>query len=188
MPSTRHEVRIIGGIWRGRKIPFPDRTEVRPTPDRIRETLFNWLGQDLSGKTCLDLFAGSGALGFEAASRGSRQVVMVDSDKTVFQALQKNKERLGSEQVKLVMKCAQSFLVADTEQFNIIFLDPPYRLNLIPKLLPILPQHLAEDGIVYIEYNEPLFPDAHWRIRRSKRAGNVHYQLLEYTINGEVNG
>lgn len=185
MPSAKqHEIRIIGGIWRGRKLPVLNQTAVRPTPDRIRETLFNWLGQNLSGKTCLDLFAGSGALGFEAASRGAQHVVMVDSDQTVFQTLQKTKTRLGSAQVKLIKMRAQNFLMADTERFNIVFLDPPYRLNLIPELLPVISQHLAEDGLVYIEYNEPLVLDSYWRPWRSKKAGSVYYQLLEYITDG----
>ncbi len=183
MPSA-HEVRIIGGTWRSRKILFPDQMDVRPTPDRIRETIFNWLGQDLSGKTCLDLFAGSGALGFEAASRGAQHVVMVESDKAVFQKLKKNKAMLQADQVKLMMMKALDFLKTNTQRFNIIFLDPPYRLNLIPEFLSILSSHLDEDGLVYIEHNDSLSLDAQWSPWRSKKAGSVYYQILEQTANG----
>ena len=95
MPATRNQVRIIGGAWRSRLIAFPPRADLRPTPDRVRETLFNWLGQDLTGKRCLDLFAGSGALGFEAASRGAQRVVMVERDPAAWRALQANAATAG---------------------------------------------------------------------------------------------
>lgn len=184
MPSPTHEVRIIGGLWRGRKLSFPGKMDLRPTPNRIRETLFNWLGQNLSGQTCLDLFAGSGALGFEAASRGAQQVVMVESDHAVFQKINKNKTLLAAEQVKPVMMKALDFLAANSERFNIIFLDPPYRLNMLPELLTVIPAHLAEHGLVYIENNDTFSHGAEWTPWRSKKAGSVHYQLLEQANNG----
>src|SRR3954465_14317228 len=102
MPAAKNQVRIIGGEWRSRLIVFPPRADLRPTPDRVRETLFNWLGQDLTGKSCLDLFAGSGALGFEAASRGARRVVMVERDRAAFEALRANKATLEGHQVEVV--------------------------------------------------------------------------------------
>src|SRR4030066_123649 len=101
MALIQGKVRIIGGHWRSRLLTFPNRPDLRPTPDRIREAVFNWLGQDLSGLSCLDLFAGSGALGFEAASRGAEQVVMIDADARIYRALQENKERLQATQVEL---------------------------------------------------------------------------------------
>src|SRR5450756_2414692 len=106
----RNQVRIIGGAWRSRLISFPARTDLRPTPDRVRETLFNWLGQDLTGKTCLDLFAGSGALGLEAASRGARRVVMVERDPGAFHALQANVAVLNAAAVELKRADALEFL------------------------------------------------------------------------------
>src|SRR5687767_15452775 len=111
--TARNRVRIIGGIWRSRVITFPARAGLRPTPDRVRETLFNWLGQDLTGRVCLDLFAGSGALGFEAASRGALRVVMVESDAVVHRALVATREALGAVAVELPRADALEFLRGD---------------------------------------------------------------------------
>src|SRR3954471_14283769 len=102
MATAKNQVRIIGGAWRSRLIAFSPRADLRPSPDRVRETLFNWLGQDLTGLTCLDLFAGSGALGFEAASRGASRVVMVERDRTAFESLRSNREFLDARQVEVV--------------------------------------------------------------------------------------
>ncbi|MDP1557565.1 MAG: 16S rRNA (guanine(966)-N(2))-methyltransferase RsmD [Nitrosomonas sp.] len=179
--ATRGNIRIIGGEWRSRIITFPNQGDLRPTPDRVRETVFNWLGQDLSGKICLDLFAGSGVLGFEAASRGAKQVVMIESDPRVYKALQESKVKLKATQIELVMMKAMAFMVSDLRQFDVVFLDPPYRLELLPKLLSILPSHLAKDSLVYIEGENFLIPDKHWLVWRSKRAGKVCYQLIKLT-------
>lgn len=176
---TQGKVRIIGGEWRSRIITFPDQEDLRPTPDRVRETIFNWLGQDLSGKICLDLFTGSGVLGFEAASRGAEQVVMVESNPKIFRTLRDSKDKLKAIQVELVMMNALAFIVSDLRRFDVVFLDPPYRLELIPQLLSILPSHLAEGGLVYIEGENYLMPDKYWLDWRSKRAGKVCYQLLK---------
>jgi 16S rRNA (guanine(966)-N(2))-methyltransferase RsmD len=116
-----NEVRIVGGQWRSRRIRFTPRSELRPTPDRVRETLFNWLGQDLTGLTCLDLFAGSGALGFEAASRGAAQVVMVERDRTAVASLDTNLKLLGARQVELIRGDALEFLRGDRRQYDVIF-------------------------------------------------------------------
>lgn len=121
-----NRVRIIGGLWRSRLLAFPSRPELRPTPDRVRETLFNWLGQDLTGKTCLDLYAGSGALGFESASRGAHRVVMVERDLAAFGALETNRERLGAQAVELQRADALEFLRRDRLRYDVIFLDPPF--------------------------------------------------------------
>ena len=139
MPARSNSVRIIGGEWRRRQIRFPGSADLRPTPDRMRETLFNWLGQDLTGKTCLDLFAGSGALGFEAASRGAKQVVMVERDAQIFRALQATHTILGAGQVELARADALAFLQADARLYDVVFLDPPYHLHLLPRVLPLLP-------------------------------------------------
>src|SRR6187455_2229263 len=118
--GRRNRVRIIAGAWRSRLVHFPDAPGLRPTPDRVRETLFNWLGQWLNGMACLDLFAGSGALGFEAASRGASRVVMVENDRVAFDALQRSRELLGVEQVELVHEDALAFLSRTQESFDIV--------------------------------------------------------------------
>ncbi|MBP6058651.1 MAG: 16S rRNA (guanine(966)-N(2))-methyltransferase RsmD [Nitrosomonas sp.] len=184
MAVTQGKVRIIGGHWRSRLITFPDRSDLRPTPDRIRETVFNWLGQDLSGLSCLDLFAGSGALGFEAASRGAKHVVMVDADARIYSALHENKQKLQATQVEVVMMNALNFMNSDRHLYDVIFLDPPYRLELLPELLPLVPSHLAKNGLVYAETKGIWTPDKPWHVKRSAKAGVVYYQLLELELNG----
>lgn len=181
MAITQGKVRIIGGHWRSRWITFPERPDLRPTPGRIRETVFNWLGQDLSGMNCLDLFAGSGALGFEAASRGAEQVVMVDADAKIYRALQENKQKLHATQVELLLLNALNFINSDTRKFDVVFLDPPYRLELLPELLTLLPSHLNENGLVYAETRGTWIPDKPWNVKRSARAGAVYYQLLQFS-------
>ena len=184
MALIQGKVRIIGGHWRSRLLTFPDRPDLRPTPDRIREAVFNWLGQDLSGLSCLDLFAGSGALGFEAASRGAEKVVMVEADAKIYRALCENKESLQAAQVELVMMNALNFMNSDVRRFDVVFLDPPYRLELLPELLLLLPSHLEKDGLVYTETRGVWIPDKPWNIKRSAKAGTVYYQLLELKPNG----
>lgn len=184
MAVTQGKIRIIGGHWRSRLITFPDRSDLRPTPDRIRETVFNWLGQDLSGLSCLDLFAGSGALGFEAASRGAKHVVMVDADARIYSALHENKQKLQATQVEVVMMNALNFMNSDRHLYDVIFLDPPYRLELLPELLPLVPSHLAKNGLVYAETKGIWTPDKPWHVKRSAKAGVVYYQLLELELNG----
>lgn len=179
MALARGKVRIIGGQWRSRLLVFPEIPDLRPTADRIRETVFNWLGQDLSGLKCLDLFAGSGALGFEAASRGAAHTVMVESDARAFRALQENKDKLQASQIELTMMNALNFVRGDTRRFDVIFLDPPFRLGLIPELLPLLPTHLEKNGLIYIETRTAWIPDRRWQVWRCAKAGAVHYQLLE---------
>src|SRR3954462_9380581 len=129
------KIRIIGGESRGRRIAVPERRDLRPTPDRVRETLFNWLGQTLEEKSCLDLFAGSGALGFEAASRGAARVVMVENDRAVLSVLKKTSELIGAKQVHLVLADAFDYLGRGDERFDVVFLDPPFRQNALPALL-----------------------------------------------------
>jgi 16S rRNA (guanine(966)-N(2))-methyltransferase RsmD len=180
----RNKVRIIGGEWRSRIIVFPEGKDLRPTPDRVRETVFNWLGQDLSGKTCLDLFAGSGAMGFEAASRGAERIVMVESNAEVLKALKTNSKKLGGKQIHLVAMDALNFLNFDRQVFDIIFLDPPYRLGMLPKLLSLLPLHLAEDGLVYMENDNFFEAGTDWLVMRRGSAGKVCYQLLKSGKNG----
>jgi len=184
VPLIQNKIRVIGGEWRSRVITFPRSAGLRPTPNRVRETVFNWLGQDMSGRTCLDLFAGSGAMGIEAASRGSERVVMVESSPTVYSALQTSLQKLRADQVELLMMDALEFIMFDQRLFDVIFLDPPYQLGLLPELLPLLPLHLAKDGLVFVEANNLSELDGNWLVWRSGRAGKVRYQLLRYEKNG----
>lgn len=176
-----NRVRIVGGAWRSRLIAFPPRPDLRPTPDRVRETLFNWLGQDLTGRVCLDLFAGSGALGFEAASRGARRVVMVESDAATCRALVGNRAALGAEAVDIRKSDALAFLRADAESYDVVFLDPPFRSDLWPRIAALLAPRLAPGALVYYESAvAPELPPG-WGLWRQRRAGQVRYQLLRRT-------
>ena len=176
--AQRGRVRIIGGRWRSRLVEFPSREGLRPTPDRVRETLFNWLGQDLDGMSCLDLFAGSGALGFEAASRGAVRVVMIERDPASVAALQENRVRLGADAVEIVRGEALAWIDATDRRFDVVFLDPPFRQNLLPAALARLSQRLAEGGRVYAEADHAV-EEPGWRVLKHARAGQVHYQLLQ---------
>jgi 16S rRNA (guanine966-N2)-methyltransferase len=173
-----NKVRIGGGEMRSRIISFPDAEGLRPTPDRVRETLFNWLGQTLYGRTCLDLFAGSGALGFEAASRGAERVVMVERNRTVFRALQENVKKLGCANVFVHAQDALEFASRDATRYDVIFLDPPFQSDFLPKLLEILPQRLNENGVLYVESGAVIEVPTQWQVVKSGKAGQVHYQLL----------
>ena len=156
---------------------MPDRPDLRPTPDRVRETLFNWLGQSLDGLSCLDLFAGSGALGFEAASRGAARVVMVEHDRAAFEALKKARDLIGARQVELVLDDAFAFL-GKKQAFDVVFLDPPFRQNALPAVFRELKG--APGMRVYVEAQEPFTPGEPWRELKRARAGHVSYQLFEW--------
>jgi 16S rRNA (guanine966-N2)-methyltransferase len=174
-PNT---VRIIGGRWRSRIIGFAEVAGVRPTPDRVRETVFNWLGQDLSGLDCLDLFGGSGALGLEAASRGARSVVLVEKHPKVLHALAQSVAALGAANVRLVRGDALEFLRNPGARFDVVFVDPPYRLGLVENVLALLPPALATHGRVYVENDAPVASQPGWAMLRQDSAGQVHYHLL----------
>jgi len=178
-----NKVRIIGGSHRRRLIEFPDAEGLRPTPDRVRETLFNWLGQTLDGRRCLDLFAGSGALGFEAASRGAAEVVMVERNRAVYRSLQDNLKNLGFSNVALRVEDGLEFAQQQNRPFDVIFLDPPFQSDYLPKLLSLLADKLAQDGVIYVESGAPFEPDAAWQVVKQARAGAVFYQLLQYGHN-----
>ncbi len=173
-------MRIVGGIWRRRLLEFPDAPDLRPTPDRVRETLFNWLGQDLSGQVCLDLFAGSGVLGFEAASRGAVEAVLVEKDLATVRALQASRQVLGANQVAIVHADGLEYLRGASRRYDLVFLDPPYRLNLMSRLLPQLAVHLAPEASVYLE--APQIPDLPegYELYRQDRAGKVRALLLKW--------
>ena len=181
-----NSVRIIGGEWRRRVLRFPESEGLRPTPDRVRETLFNWLGQDLEGLTCLDLFAGSGALGFEAGSRGAARVVMVESASSVLEALEANVRLLGAGgRLEIVRSDALKFVSSTAQRFDVLFLDPPYRQGWIDRLLPLLPRILAENAVLYVECETALEGCGDWRTVRHGKAGQVFYHLMR---RGESNG
>ncbi len=183
-----NRVRIIGGEWRSRFIDFPDGRDLRPTPDRVRETLFNWLGQDLSGRRCLDLYAGSGALGFEAASRGAQQVVLVERERAVFAALEVSQAALQAVQVELVRADALEFLRTDSHVYDVVFLDPPFADKPWDLLFELLPQRLAPEARVYRESGDVLTAPAGWEAHRQGRAGQVNYQLLKRIIHDDQSG
>jgi len=190
------QLRIIGGTWRSRKLPFAAFAGVRPTPDRVRETVFNWLQSVIPGAHCLDLFAGSGAFGFEALSRGAAAVVMVDHDLRVIQTLQKSMELLQAGQIPCTLRGidpAQGYWIewADAREFlqtsrhgpfDMVFLDPPYRENLNDwvQCLDASPL-LASSAWIYLEassHTQLKLPDT-WRVMHSKTAGEVGYHLAQ---------
>jgi 16S rRNA (guanine966-N2)-methyltransferase len=175
--NPRGKVRIIAGEYRGRRIQVAQKADLRPTPDRVRETLFNWLGQWLDGLVCLDLFAGSGALGFEAASRGAARVVMVEQDRLVFQHLAKMRESIGASRVELVNDDAFAY-VRKAQGFDVVFLDPPFRQNALPAVF----RHLkGRNGMrVYVEASEPFDAGPQWQEAKRARAGQVSYQLFQW--------
>jgi 16S rRNA (guanine966-N2)-methyltransferase len=180
-----NQLRIIGGEWRGRKLDFPDVPNLRPTGDRIRETLFNWLQMDIPGARCLDLFAGSGALGFEALSRGAAQVTFLDSHAKSAKQLNANCHVLACDNATIIKKDALEFLRLETGQaFNIVFLDPPFQLGMLQESIELLneKQHLAAGARVYLEMDtatELPFMPVGWQVLKEKKAGQVKYQLWQ---------
>jgi 16S rRNA (guanine966-N2)-methyltransferase len=178
-----NSVRIIAGEWRSRRVEFPDVAGLRPTPDRVRETLFNWLGQDLTGKRCLDLFAGSGALGFEALSRGAREVVFVERSAPIRRAIASSADRLGAARMRLIAGDALEFASTTPERFDIAFVDPPYGSGLVEAVLPQMPRLLNAGALVYAEGDREFSAPQPWRLVKAGRAGAVHYCLIEW---GEV--
>ena len=176
MPKP-NRVRIIGGRHRGRQIPVPDAAGLRPTPDRVRETLFNWLGQDLSGRSTLDLFAGTGALTLEALSRGATLAVAVDRNAALIRALVSFAGRLGELQLETHVDDALRFVARERRRFDVVFLDPPFANDAWDTLLAAVAPCLADDGLVYAEAGSDLSP-ARFDVVRRATAGAVHYHLL----------
>lgn len=175
-------IRIIGGIWRGTKLSVPDIKQLRPTPDRIRETLFNWLRNVISGAVCLDLFAGSGALGFEAASRGASRVVMVEQNRLQADLLQQQANVLHAAAVEVIQADAIQWLENTRSEFDLVFLDPPFGGGLLARVLPLLRQKrlLRQGGLIYAEAETGLAIDpGEFEITKQKRAGQVQYVLLQ---------
>lgn len=180
--GKQNQLRIIAGKWRSRLLTFPDVDGLRPTGDRVRETLFNWLGADIAATRCLDAFAGSGALGFEALSRGAREVVFVEKDRRAFHHLQINCQRLGADRAILIEDNLLHWLVAnDPAPFDLIFLDPPFSSGLLEQALATILEYrlLAPEGYVYVESPaDSAFPLESWRVVRGKTSGALRFQLL----------
>lgn len=179
-------IRLIAGQWRGRKLPVRDVIGLRPTTDRVKETLFNWLAPHLAGSRCLDLFAGSGSLGFEALSRHAGHVMMVERDKGAAQQLLSNLQLLGCQQARVLQQDALQVLTGPADPFDIVFLDPPFRQDLLPQVSALLEERgwLADEALIYLEREnegEPPRLPANWRRLKDKQAGQVCYQLYART-------
>jgi 16S rRNA (guanine(966)-N(2))-methyltransferase RsmD len=177
--KKQNTVRINAGVWRSRVLQFPDADGLRPSLDRVRQTVFNWLGQDLTGQVCLDIFAGTGAFGFEALSRNAKQLVMVENSKLASKALIQNQSLLKADHCQILNMDAILFLASNQQQFDLIFCDPPYQKQWLDKLLPILGEHLSDDGVLYAEAEYKLESNANWEVLKQSKAGNVYYHLLK---------
>ena len=182
--ARRHEVRLIGGQWKRSKLPVADAPGLRPTPDRVRETLFNWLGQDLRGWRCLDAFAGSGALGFEAASRGADAVVLLERDRRLVAGLIAAQQRLQATQLRIEAGDALAWMArCPADAFELIFIDPPFDAPLIEPALALAQRLVVPQGFVYVEAGQALAPAPlaaqGLTLHRQRRAGAVHFHLLQ---------
>lgn len=183
----RGKVRIIGGEWRGRKLAVPEKQGLRPTPDRVRETLFNWLQWQVPASRCLDLFAGTGALGVEAASRGAKQVVLVEKDRNIADGLRQQLAPFASEKVQVIQADALQYLQkSPIEAFNIVFLDPPFQQNLLAPCCELLENTawLAPNALIYLEAEielQALILPKSWTVIKQQRAGQVASYLVQRT-------
>ncbi|MDD5274870.1 MAG: 16S rRNA (guanine(966)-N(2))-methyltransferase RsmD [Methylovulum sp.] len=179
----QNKLRIIGGQWRSRQIRFVDAPGLRPTPARVRETLFNWLQYDIIGRNCLDCYAGSGALGFEAASRGAKSIVLVENNALACRALKENADALSAQQIKIVQADVFRYLAGDAQPFDVVFMDPPFAMGLAVQTCQWLEDKgwLAPQAKIYVETETALnlegLPE-NWRLLKSKAAGEVAYRLF----------
>lgn len=184
MKRPQGQLRIIGGQWRSRRIEFDPDGGVRPTPDRVRQTLFDWLAPLINGASCLDLFAGSGALGLEALSRGADRVCFVERGVAQLASLRAATQILDTgARARLVGGDALGFLAQDSERYDVVFVDPPYDAALLPQVLAALPERLKSMHRVYCEWrgaSSPEWPPG-WTVLKDKRAGQVSYALICYT-------
>jgi 16S rRNA (guanine966-N2)-methyltransferase len=185
--SGPNQLRIIGGVWRGRKLEFPAIEAIRPTPDRVRETVFNWLQHEIAGARCLDLFAGSGALGFEALSRGAAQVTFVDREPRIGQYLRDTLKRLNATAGEVHLTDSIRWLAAPSQAFDIVFLDPPFNANVLTAVCRNLEQGgwLTPEALIYIESassDGPPQTPGNWALIKSKTAGQVGYYLARRSI------
>jgi len=183
----QNQVRIIAGIWRSRKVLFPDAEGLRPTPDRVKETLFNWLAPHITGARCLDLFAGSGALGFEALSRGAEYVVSIDQNAKVVFNIQKNAANFKTDAIQIIHQNSLTWLQEPKNAqhpFDIVFVDPPYRLKILRQCFEQLEKNsfLKANALIQFESETPILPQHlpnSWKLLHQKKAGVVHYYLAE---------
>ena len=178
----KQTIRIIGGTYRGKKLQFPQIEDLRPTPDRVRETLFNWLMKDVRDARCLDAFAGSGALGLEAFSRGAAKVTFIEQAAPVYANLQNIIGQFATPKLIALKADTLVYLSKLTEQFDIVFLDPPFDADLIPQCLTLIWQNnlIKQGGLVYLESAKTIEIDAlKWRQIKLKQAGRVIYGLFE---------
>jgi 16S rRNA (guanine966-N2)-methyltransferase len=186
-PRSTQALRVIGGQWRSRRLEFPDLPGLRPTPDRVRETLFNWLTPVLPGARCLDLFAGSGALGIEALSRGAAEVVFVERHPFAVRALRDNLDRLSARNARVDPLDALTWLRSPGTSFDIVLLDPPFSAGLLESACVLLEQGnwLAATAWIYLEAEAnappPQLP-THWTLHREKTAGMVAYRLARRNL------
>lgn len=193
MAKASNQLRIIGGEWRGRKLRFPDVPNLRPTPDRVRETVFNWLAPMIHGARCLDLFAGSGALGLEALSRGAAFTTFVDSHKKATTALKSHLDLLNlngrssahsNNRAEVIQMDGVKFLKAEAKKYDLVFLDPPYHLDFMRKVVPLLESNawLSDNAMLYLEIEKrqslPELPE-NWKQLKDKTAGEVNYYLFQ---------
>ncbi len=178
-----NKLRVIGGDWRSRQLVFHDAPGLRPTPARVRETLFNWLQYDVAGSRCLDLYAGSGALGIEAASRGASAVLQVENNAQACRQLKENTVKLAARQVKIVQQDVFRFLAGDAEQFDLVFLDPPFARQLAQQTCQWLEDKawLRQNAKIYVEVEKGLALDEmpNWRQVKMKTAGEVDFYLFQ---------
>ena len=179
-----NKLRIIGGDWRSRCVTFVDAPGLRPTPARVRETLFNWLRNDIIGSRCLDLYAGSGTLGFEAASRGAKSVIQIENNALACRALKENAIALAANQIKIVQSDVIRYLAGDTELFDVVFIDPPFAMAMAVQTCQWLEEKgwLSKHAKIYVEAESALKLNAmpeNWRLLKSKVAGEVGYHLFE---------
>jgi 16S rRNA (guanine966-N2)-methyltransferase len=186
LKTVKNQVKIIGGLWKRKNISFVDAPGLRPTPSRVRETLFNWLDQDLTGKVCLDLFSGSGVIGFESISRGALSVVMVEKSLQVSKMIQENKKLLHAEKAQVHFIDAHIFLQKNNTKFDIIFCDPPFNEGWEDKLFPELANHLAKDGLIYFESESALKEHDEFNVLKKRKAGNVFYHLVTLKNNESI--
>ena len=188
-PALPREVRVIGGVWKRSKLPVADRPGLRPTPDRVRETVFNWLGQTLDGWRCVDAFAGSGALGFEAASRGAAEVVLVERDAALVASLRATQQRLQADAVRVERADALQWLArAAAGSVDLVFLDPPFDSALLAPALAAAARIVRDGGFVYVEAARPVAAEEAAALGlgpwREGRAGAVRFQLLGKAMPG----
>ncbi|EKO3395090.1 16S rRNA (guanine(966)-N(2))-methyltransferase RsmD [Vibrio fluvialis] len=180
------QVRIISGLWRGRKLPVHDAEGLRPTTDRVKETLFNWLAQDIPHAKCLDLFAGSGGLGFESASRQADKVTMLEMNPQAFAQLKTNIAALKASNIEAVNTDTLAYLKQPGQAYDVVFIDPPFRQGLLQETVQLLERNgwLAANAMIYIESEKELplteLPES-WQLYREKLAGQVCYRLFERT-------